>query len=229
MYDFAKRAERTYVKDGFPFKVQQMGEGDYSEQLQELDKYYSENPDELGNDFFNRKSTGNDAYSDYMDNLRKVKAYEAFDNTNPVTHFIAEKGLGSMGQMLAAYGTAGLMGLPDVTEGVSSAAKKVAGGTKIGQVVSKVANATPDIANVAEKGIGSKIANAAINKANTLSIGSAAKFLNPLDNSTTLLMGIDSAQQKYDDLVKNGYDKDTAYKKCNVHRLCEYNYRKNGV
>ena len=212
MYDFAKRAERTYVKDGFPFKVQQMGEGDYSEQLQELDKYYSENPDELGNDFFNRKSTGNDAYSDYMDNLRKVKAYEAFDNTNPVTHFIAEKGLGSMGQMLAAYGTAGLMGLPDVTEGVSSAAKKVAGGTKIGQVVSKVANATPDIANVAEKGIGSKIANAAINKANTLSIGSAAKFLNPLDNSTTLLMGIDSAQQKYDDLVKNGYDKDTAYK-----------------
>ena len=63
MYDFAKRAERTYVKDGFPFKVQQMGEGDYSEQLQELDKYYSENPDELGNDFFNRKSTGNDAYS----------------------------------------------------------------------------------------------------------------------------------------------------------------------
>ena len=25
-------------------------------------------------------------------------------------------------------------------------------------------------------------------------------------------MGIDSAQQKYDDLVKNGYDKDTAYK-----------------
>ena len=212
MYDFAKRAERTYVKDGFPFKVQQMGEGDYSEQLQELDKYYSENPDELGNDFFNRKSTGNDAYSDYMDNLRKVKAYEAFDNTNPVTHFIAEKGLGSMGQMLAAYGTAGLMGLPDVTEGVSSAAKKVAGGTKIGQVVSKVANTTPDIANVAEKGIGSKIANAAINKANTLSIGSAAKFLNPLDNSTTLLMGIDSAQQKYDDLVKNGYDKDTAYK-----------------
>ncbi len=212
MYDFAKRAERTYVKDGFPFKVQQMGEGDYSEQLQELDKYYSENPDELGNDFFNRKSTGNDAYSDYMDNLRKVKAYEAFDNTNPVTHFIAEKGLGSMGQMLAAYGTAGLMGLPDVTEGVSSAAKKVAGGTKIGRVVSKVANATPDIANVAEKGIGSKIANAAINKANTLSIGSAAKFLNPLDNSTTLLMGIDSAQQKYDDLVKNGYDKDTAYK-----------------
>ena len=212
MYDFAKRAERTYVKDGFPFKVQQMSEGDYSEQLQELDKYYSENPDELGNDFFNRKSTGNDAYSDYMDNLRKVKAYEAFDNTNPVTHFIAEKGLGSMGQMLAAYGTAGLMGLPDVTEGVSSAAKKVAGGTKIGQVVSKVANATPDIANVAEKGIGSKIANAAINKANTLSIGSAAKFLNPLDNSTTLLMGIDSAQQKYDDLVKNGYDKDTAYK-----------------
>ncbi len=212
MYDFAKRAERTYVKDGFPFKVQQMGEGDYSEQLQELDKYYSENPDELGNDFFNRKSTGNDAYSDYMDNLRKVKAYEAFDNTNPVTHFIAEKGLGSMGQMLAAYGTAGLMGLPDVTEGVSSAAKKVAGGTKIGQVVSKVANATPDIANVAEKGIGSKIANAAINKANNLSIGSAAKFLNPLDNSTTLLMGIDSAQQKYDDLVKNGYDKDTAYK-----------------
>lgn len=212
MYDFAKRAGRTYVKDGFPFKVQQMGAGDYSEQLQELDKYYSENPDELGNDFFNRKSTGNDAYSDYMDNLRKVKAYEAFDNTNPVTHFIAEKGLGSMGQMLAAYGTAGLMGLPDVTEGVSSAAKKVAGGTKIGQVVSKVANATPDIANVAEKGIGSKIANAAINKANTLSIGSAAKFLNPLDNSTTLLMGIDSAQQKYDDLVKNGYDKDTAYK-----------------
>ena len=212
MYDFAKRAERTYVKDGFPFKVQQMGAGDYSEQLQELDKYYSENPDELGNDFFNRKSTGNDAYSDYMDNLRKVKAYEAFDNTNPVTHFIAEKGLGSMGQMLAAYGTAGLMGLPDVTEGVSSAAKKVAGGTKIGQVVSKVANATPDIANVAEKGIGSKIANAAINKANNLSIGSAAKFLNPLDNSTTLLMGIDSAQQKYDDLVKNGYDKDTAYK-----------------
>ena len=212
MYDFAKRAERTYVKDGFPFKVQQMGAGDYSEQLQELDKYYSENPDELGNDFFNRKSTGNDAYSDYMDNLRKVKAYEAFDNTNPVTHFIAEKGFGSMGQMLAAYGTAGLMGLPDVTEGVSSAAKKVAGGTKIGQVVSKVANATPDIANVAEKGIGSKIANAAINKANTLSIGSAAKFLNPLDNSTTLLMGIDSAQQKYDDLVKNGYDKDTAYK-----------------
>ena len=212
MYDFAKRAGRTYVKDGFPFKVQQMGEGDYSEQLQELDKYYSENPDELGNDFFNRKSTGNDAYSDYMDNLRKVKAYEAFDNTNPVTHFIAEKGFGSMGQMLAAYGTAGLMGLPDVTEGVSSAAKKVAGGTKIGQVVSKVANATPDIANVAEKGIGSKIANAAINKANTLSIGSAAKFLNPLDNSTTLLMGIDSAQQKYDDLVKNGYDKDTAYK-----------------
>ena len=212
MYDFAKRAERTYVKDGFPFKVQQMGAGDYSEQLQELDKYYSENPDELGNDFFNRKSTGNDAYSDYMDNLRKVKAYEAFDNTNPVTHFIAEKGLGSMGQMLAAYGTAGLMGLPDVIEGVSSAAKKVAGGTKIGQVVSKVANATPDIANVAEKGIGSKIANAAINKANTLSIGSTAKFLNPLDNSTTLLMGIDSAQQKYDDLVKNGYDKDTAYK-----------------
>ena len=212
MYDFAKRAERTYVKDGFPFKVQQMGAGDYSEQLQELDKYYSENPDELGNDFFNRKSTGNDAYSDYMDNLRKVKAYEAFDNTNPVTHFIAEKGFGSMGQMLAAYGTAGLMGLPDVTEGVSSAAKKVAGGTKIGQVVSKVANATPDIANVAEKGIGSKIANAVINKANTLSIGSAAKFLNPLDNSTTLLMGIDSAQQKYDDLVKNGYDKDTAYK-----------------
>lgn len=212
MYDFAKRAGRTYVKDGFPFKVQQMGAGDYSEQLQELDKYYSENPDELGNDFFNRKSTGNDAYSDYMDNLRKVKAYEAFDNTNPVTHFIAEKGLGSMGQMLAAYGTAGLMGLPDVTEGVSSAAKKVAGGTKIGQVVSKVANATPDIANVAEKGIGSKIANAAINKANNLSIGSAAKFLNPLDNSTTLLMGIDSAQQKYDDLVKNGYDKDTAYK-----------------
>ena len=212
MYDFAKRAGRTYVKDGFPFKVQQMGAGDYSEQLQELDKYYSENPDELGNDFFNRKSTGNDAYSDYMDNLRKVKAYEAFDNTNPVTHFIAEKGLGSMGQMLAAYGTAGLMGLPDVTEDVSSAAKKVAGGTKIGQVVSKVANATPDIANVAEKGIGSKIANAAINKANNLSIGSAAKFLNPLDNSTTLLMGIDSAQQKYDDLVKNGYDKDTAYK-----------------
>ena len=212
MYDFAKRAGRTYVKDGFPFKVQQMGAGDYSEQLQELDKYYSENPDELGNDFFNRKSTGNDAYSDYMDNLRKVKAYEAFDNTNPVTHFIAEKGLGSMGQMLAAYGTAGLMGLPDVTEGVSSVAKKVAGGTKIGQVVSKVANATPDIANVAEKGIGSKIANAAINKANNLSIGSAAKFLNPLDNSTTLLMGIDSAQQKYDDLVKNGYDKDTAYK-----------------
>lgn len=212
MYDFAKRAERTYVKDGFPFKVQQMGEGDYSEQLQELDKYYSENPDELGNDFFNRKSTGNDAYSDYMDNLRKVKAYETFDNTNPVTHFIAEKGFGSMGQMLAAYGTAGLMGLPDVTEVVSSVAKKVAGGTKIGQVVSKVANATPDIANVAEKGIGSKIANAAINKANAISIGSAAKFLNPLDNSTTLLMGIDSAQQKYDDLVKNGYDKDTAYK-----------------
>ena len=46
-----------------------------------------------------------------MDNLRKVKAYETFDNTNPVTHFIAEKGFGSMGQMLAAYGTAGLNGV----------------------------------------------------------------------------------------------------------------------
>lgn len=118
----------------------------------------------------------------------------------------------SAGEMAGAAATAEMTGLNDLTSGVGRAIGMTAKGTKAGQAISKVANATPDIANVAEKGIGSKIANAAINKANTLSIGSAAKFLNPLDNSTTLLMGIDSAQQKYDDLVKNGYDKDTAYK-----------------
>ena len=211
-YDSADSTIRTFVKDGFPFKASKLGGGEYSQQLQEIDKYYTENPDELGNDFFSKTSDTSGAKGDYFAKLNLDKWMERYNDTNPITHAIGEWGFRSAGEMAGAAATAEMTGLNDLTSGVGRAIGMTAKGTKVGQAISKVANATPDIANVAEKGIGSKIANAAINKANTLSIGSAAKFLNPLDNSTTLLMGIDSAQQKYDDLVKNGYDKDTAYK-----------------
>ena len=211
-YDSADSTIRTFVKDGFPFKASKLGGGEYSQQLQEIDKYYTENPDELGNDFFSKTSDTSGAKGDYFAKLNLDKWMERYNDTNPITHAIGEWGFRSAGEMAGAAATAEMTGLNDLTSGVGRAIGMTAKGTKAGQAISKVANATPDIANVAEKGIGSKIANAAINKANTLSIGSAAKFLNPLDNSTTLLMGIDSAQQKYDDLVKNGYDKDTAYK-----------------
>ena len=211
-YDSADSTIRTFVKDGFPFKASKLGGGEYSQQLQEIDKYYTENPDELGNDFFSKTSDTSGAKGDYFAKLNLDKWMERYNDTNPITHAIGEWGFRSAGEMAGAAATAEMTGLNDLTSGVGRAIGMTAKGTKVGQAISKVANATPDIANVAEKGIGSKIANAAINKANTLSIGSAAKFLNPLDNSTTLLMGIDSAQQKYDNLVKNGYDKDTAYK-----------------
>lgn len=211
-YDSADSTIRTFVKDGFPFKASKLGGGEYSQQLQEIDKYYTENPDELGNDFFSKTSDTSGAKGDYFAKLNLDKWMERYNDTNPITHAIGEWGFRSAGEMAGAAATAEMTGLNDLTSGVGRAIGMTAKGTKVGQAISKVANATPDIANVAEKGIGSKIANAAINKANTLSIGSVAKFLNPLDNSTTLLMGIDSAQQKYDDLVKNGYDKDTAYK-----------------
>ena len=211
-YDSADSTIRTFVKDGFPFKASKLGGGEYSQQLQEIDKYYTENPDELGNDFFSKTSDTSGAKGDYFAKLNLDKWMERYNDTNPITHAIGEWGFRSAGEMAGAAATAEMTGLNDLTSGVGRAIGMTAKGTKVGQAISKVANATPDIANVAEKGIGSKIANAAIDKANTLSIGSAAKFLNPLDNSTTLFMGIDSAQQKYDDLVKNGYDKDTAYK-----------------
>lgn len=218
MYDSAKSASEFGIKNGFKLN------GDYSKRMEEIDKYYSENPDKLGDDLLSmpdvdvitadgRKITVpkfSNEQIDYLTNAGIEKALEWYDNTNKVTKYISDAGFRSAGQMAGAWAAANMAGLPAVGTAAGNALKGVTTGTKVGKAFSQAASVTPKIQAVAGNGIKAKAANALIGKINNISVKSAAKFLNPLDNPTTTVMGINSAQDKYNSLRKLGYDEKSA-------------------
>lgn len=204
LYDAGDSASRFMIKDGFKLN------GEYSKELSETEKYYRENPDALGNDLLGDRTWLDTVSKEYLTNLEIDKALEWYNDTNKVTRFISDAGFESAGQMLGAYGMAGVTGLSDATQALGNIASNAATATKAGSAISKVTSISPKVAKITDVGLKGKVANAAIDKINGLSIGAAAKFLNPVDNPTTALMGIGAAQDKYDQLKYEGYDEKTA-------------------
>ncbi len=213
MYDMANSASRGFKT--IANKLDNSGVS-YNEEYQKAQKYYEENPDALGNDLFNLENIYGAAH-DYLSKLSVDDWLKRYENTNKVMQFIGDAGFRSAGQMAGAYGMSGVFGIPQTSSivknnplvnlGVNAASK-----TKAGSVASKVISSAPEIKKLSGNGAVSKIANKAIDKANSVTAGKALKFLNPLDNPTTAIMSIGAAQDKYDELVKNGYDRETAKK-----------------
>ena len=191
----------------------------HSEAMLDAEKYYTENPDKLGNDIFDNRSNFNYGTQDYFSNVEADKLMGRYDNIPSPMQLIGS-GVESAGGMLASVGTAGLTGIPQVLSNLktyphaitkaASSVKNAVGSTNTGNIIGKAVNATPKIAEVAADGKISSAINKGIGMLNKVSVGKAVKFLNPLDNPTTALMGITSGQEKYNELRRMGYSKETS-------------------
>lgn len=187
--------------------------GDYSEEYANIEKYYEEHPDELGNDLFDTYISGmSNPKGDYLRNTAVDKMLEAYNDTTKASQFIGDAGFRSAGQMMGASALAYGSGAAEAASGATALIKNAADGTKAAKVISKAASIAPKISEVGGSGNVSRAANTAIKKVNSLSVGKALKFLNPFDNPTTVIMGMNAAQDKYDALKKMGYDDDTSKK-----------------
>ena len=187
--------------------------GDYSEEYANIEKYYEEHPDELGNDLFDTYISGmSNPKGDYLRNTAIDKMLEAYNDTTKASQFIGDAGFRSAGQMMGASALAYGSGAAEAASGATALIKNAADGTKAAKVISKAASIAPKISEVGGSGNVSRAANTAIKKVNSLSVGKALKFLNPFDNPTTVIMGMNAAQDKYDALKKMGYDDDTSKK-----------------
>lgn len=187
--------------------------GDYSEEYANIEKYYEEHPDELGNDLFDTYKSGmSNPKGDYLRNTAVDKTLEAYNDTTKASQFIGDAGFRSAGQMMGASALAYGSGAAEAASGATALIKNAADGTKAAKVISKAASIAPKISEVGGNGAVSRAANTAIKKVNSLSVGKALKFLNPFDNPTTVIMGMNAAQDKYDALKKMGYDDDTSKK-----------------
>lgn len=187
--------------------------GDYSEEYANIEKYYEEHPDELGNDLFDTYKRGmSNPKGDYLRNTAVDKTLEAYNDTTKASQFIGDAGFRSAGQMMGASALAYGSGAAEAASGATALIKNAADGTKAAKVISKAASIAPKISEVGGNGAVSRAANTAIKKVNSLSVGKALKFLNPFDNPTTVIMGMNAAQDKYDALKKMGYDDDTSKK-----------------
>lgn len=187
--------------------------GDYSEEYANIEKYYEEHPDELGNDLFDTYKSGmSNPKGDYLRNTAVDKTLEAYNDTTKASQFIGDAGFRSAGQMMGASALAYGSGAAEAASGATALIKNAADGTKAAKVISKAASIAPKISEVGGYGNVSRAANTAIKKVNSLSVGKALKFLNPFDNPTTVIMGMNAAQDKYDALKKMGYDDDTSKK-----------------
>lgn len=219
MYDMAEKAARM-VKSGFNGLLDG---GEYNNARKGAIQYYEDNPDMLGHHLFLLEQADKNgvkvalpygaAGEDYLRQIKLDKFFERYKDTNAVTQFIGDAGFYSAGQMLGAMGLAGMGGADKIATAITpitTVAGNAIKATKIGKAANKIISATPAIKNVAGGGAAGKLANAAINKLNNVSVKSAVKFLNPLDNPTTAVMGMGAAQDKYDQLIKMGYDEDSA-------------------
>ena len=187
--------------------------GDYSEEYANIEKYYEEHPDQLGNDLFDTYKRGmSNPKGDYLRNTAVDKTLEAYNDTTKASQFIGDAGFRSAGQMMGASALAYGSGAAEAASGATALIKNAADGTKAAKVISKAASIAPKISKVGGSGTVSRAANTAIKKVNSLSVGKALKFLNPFDNPTTVIMGMNAAQDKYDALKKMGYDDDTSKK-----------------
>lgn len=203
-YDEAESTSRFAIKSGLGGLLDG---GAYNETYNQAAEYYTDNPDDLGHALFNDDISSGPT-KDYLLNVSFNKALEYYDDTNPITKFISDTGFKSAGQMLGAAAMANAFGLTSAVQNVGTAIKGIGAGTKAGKAVSSFVKATPAIKASTATGIKGKIANAAINKVNNLSVGKAVKFLNPLNNPTTTIMGVTAAQDKYNQLVQMGYNKE---------------------
>ena len=204
MHDAADSFTRVAIKSSFG-----LDGGEYNDAWNDTAKFYKENPDILGHDLLKGKSsysTASGASDDYLSKIWKEKKLEWDDDTTAATKLISE-GFRSAGNTLGNTAIAAGTGMTGAVKAAGTAVRNAAAGTKIGSVISKAANASPNIKNISDNGIKGKAVNAVINKVNKASASSIAKFLNPFDNPTTALMGISVAQDKYNELRQNGYDK----------------------
>lgn len=203
----AAEGAAKFLKDGGKLN------GDYSEEYANIEKYYEEHPDELGNDLFDTYISGmSNPKGDYLRNTAVDKMLEAYNDTTKASQFIGDAGFRSAGQMMGASALAYGSGAAEAASGATALIKNAADGTKAAKVISKAASIAPKISEVGGNGNVSRAANTAIKKVNSLSVGKALKFLNPFDNPTTVIMGMNAAQDKYDALKKMGYDDDTSKK-----------------
>lgn len=187
--------------------------GDYSEEYANIEKYYEEHPDELGNDLFDTYKSGmSNPKGDYLRNTAVDKTLEAYTDTTKASQFIGDAGFRSAGQMMGASALAYGSGAAEAVSVATNLIKNAAAGTKAAKAISKAASIAPKISELGGSGAVSRAANTVIKKVNSLSVGKALKFLNPFDNPTTVIMGMNAAQDKYDALKKMGYDDDTSKK-----------------
>lgn len=211
MMDVANWTTRHFLKDGF-FGF--FDGGQYNEQYEAAMKYYEENPDALGHALTSLGPNYGGPWNDYLSELALERASTPHEDTPKAIKWLAGA-TESAGEMAGSAGVAGMVapviqGASALLSPVTSAVGKAIGSTKIGSVAQKFVTATPSIATVTAKGLTGKVANAAISGLNKVSIASAAKFLNPFDNPATAVMGGVAADEKYYQLIKLGYDKDTA-------------------
>ena len=205
--DAAESAARFFLKDGMKL------DGSYTQAYNEAEKYYTENPDELGNDLFDNYKQGlSTPEGEYLRNAGIDKILEAYNDTTKASQFISDAGFRSAGQMAGDMALVQMAGVPNAMAAAKNIAGAAMSGTKAADTLSKVGNIAPKIKEVAGTGKVTKAANTIINGVNSVSVGKAVKFLNPLDNPTTALMGISAAQDKYSTLKRMGYDDETAKK-----------------
>lgn len=205
--DAAESAARFFIKDGMKL------DGSYTQAYNEVEKYYTENPDELGNDLFDNYKQGlSTPEGEYLRNAGVDKILEAYNDTTKASQFISDAGFRSAGQMAGDMALVQMAGVPNAMAAAKNIAGAAMSGTKAADTLSKVVNIAPKIKEVAGTGKVTKAANTIINGVNSVSVGKAVKFLNPLDNPTTALMGISAAQDKYSTLKRMGYDDETAKK-----------------
>lgn len=205
--DAAESAARFFLKDGMKL------DGSYTQAYNEAEKYYTENPDELGNDLFDNYKQGlSTPEGEYLRNAGVDKILEAYNDTTKASQFISDAGFRSAGQMAGDMALVQMAGVPNAMAAAKNIAGAAMSGTKAADTLSKVGNIAPKIKEVAGTGKVTKAANTIINGVNSVSVGKAVKFLNPLDNPTTALMGISAAQDKYSTLKRMGYDDETAKK-----------------
>lgn len=207
MYDKVADSTRLLIKSGLGGILDG---GAYNEAWTWTDKYYTENPDELGNDLYAYKDNFNSITVDYLQDVGLEKALEYYDDTFTITKFISDTGFRTAGEMVGATGIAALLGFNDVAVQAGNALKNAAATTKVRQKALEIASKTPKIKAYSATGMAGKTANKAINFVNNISAGKVVKFLNPIDNPTTAIMGATSAQDKYNELIRNGYDEETA-------------------
>lgn len=188
---------------------------EYAAKKAEEMNFYEENPDRLGLDLYNSDISG--YQSNYLRDVQNESLFGWTNDVTPLTKVISEYGMRSAGQMVGAMGMATLTGIPQAMSAATAAvsatpAAAAIAGSKIGKAATNVLSKTPAIPQIAKKGALGTLVNRGIGAVNKLSLGGALKFLNPLDNPTTAIMGVNAYQDKYDDLLRMGYDEETANK-----------------